>query len=667
MQRTLRYSLFLTAMSFLNIYAPEAHALQILTASVDENDGTATVTFLADDAEQPLQVSYTTQDGSAKAGQDYQASSGTLTFTQQFEVQTVRIPIIDDQAPENSESFSVVANYTIGGNALQQQASVDIDDDDSSNIGAARLERANYIAAEGGKLTIQATRMGGSQGEASVDFVVRSGTATEGSDFSSPQSGTLTWADGDNSPKSIDINIIQDNIADGGEKFTVELSNPSAGFELQTPDTATVTISENAVVPLIQRAPEDNVSNVVSTVCSSNNFTGALATRCNEFNNLNATQQQQVVQQITPNQATVPTVQGIKLAGSQTRNLQNRLGSLRSSQFTKAVNVSFNGVGMPFGQLADAAAGRQQGGSAGDDNNEELRFFDGRLGFFFQGRLQKSDKTTRSTAQGTETGFNSETRTATAGMDYRFSDALVMGLAIGYDSTDLGYSAHLGSQNINAVKGMFYGSYYLPHDFYVDWVAGYGSQFYTSRRNIVYSIGIANVNGAAKGSPTGNQYDFSISLGKDFSLASWQFSPYGRFEYLDLSIDGYRERGTTGWELAYNKTAAQSLTTTAGSRLSYAWSLPWGVLTPAVRGEWVHEYSNGSQQINARFINATAGLGNISTAARTLSPDRDYFNLEGSLTATLPEGRAAFLRYESRLGQNTISSHTVEAGVRIPF
>lgn len=93
--------------------------------------------------------------------------------------------------------------------------------------------------------------------------------------------------------------------------------------------------------------------------------------------------------------------------------------------------------------------------------------------------------------------------------------------------------------------------------------------------------------------------------------------------------------------------------------------MSWGVLAPGARFEWVHQYKNDDRGIQARFVNAASGTGNF--VIRTDTPDRDYFNLGGSLTATLPEGRAGFLRYETRLGQSHISDHTVELGLRIPF
>jgi uncharacterized protein with beta-barrel porin domain len=79
----------------------------------------------------------------------------------------------------------------------------------------------------------------------------------------------------------------------------------------------------------------------------------------------------------------------------------------------------------------------------------------------------------------------------------------------------------------------------------------------------------------------------------------------------------------------------------------------------------VHQFEDSARAIQSQFISAPGGTGYFTTL--TDSPDRDYFNLGASIAATLPEGRSAFFRYETRLGQTDISNHLLELGVRIPF
>ena len=56
---------------------------------------------------QTVTVDWTTADGTAIAGQDYEAATGTLTFSALATTQTIRVPIIDDNLDEAAETFTV--------------------------------------------------------------------------------------------------------------------------------------------------------------------------------------------------------------------------------------------------------------------------------------------------------------------------------------------------------------------------------------------------------------------------------------------------------------------------------------------------------------------------------------------------------------------------------
>ena len=56
---------------------------------------------------QTVTVDWTTADGTAIAGQDYEAATGTLTFSALATSQTIRVPIIDDDLDETAETFTV--------------------------------------------------------------------------------------------------------------------------------------------------------------------------------------------------------------------------------------------------------------------------------------------------------------------------------------------------------------------------------------------------------------------------------------------------------------------------------------------------------------------------------------------------------------------------------
>ena len=59
------------------------------------------------------QVSYSTADGSATAGSDYEATSGTLTFAPDQITRTITVPVIGDGLAEGAETFSMVLSGAI--------------------------------------------------------------------------------------------------------------------------------------------------------------------------------------------------------------------------------------------------------------------------------------------------------------------------------------------------------------------------------------------------------------------------------------------------------------------------------------------------------------------------------------------------------------------------
>lgn len=73
-------------------------------------DGTATVAFsviLSYPAASTVTVNFTTANGTATAGSDYQATSGTLTFTPGQTLRPIEVQVIGDQLVEPDETFQV--------------------------------------------------------------------------------------------------------------------------------------------------------------------------------------------------------------------------------------------------------------------------------------------------------------------------------------------------------------------------------------------------------------------------------------------------------------------------------------------------------------------------------------------------------------------------------
>ena len=87
--------------------AESAPGVSVADASAREGADTAVefVVSLSQTASGTVTVDYATADASARAGQDYTAVSGTLTFASGERTKTVSVPILDDAIDEGRETF----------------------------------------------------------------------------------------------------------------------------------------------------------------------------------------------------------------------------------------------------------------------------------------------------------------------------------------------------------------------------------------------------------------------------------------------------------------------------------------------------------------------------------------------------------------------------------
>ena len=65
-----------------------------------------------------MTVAYATADGTAQAGADYTAASGTLTFQAGETSKTVSVPVLDDIHDEGEETFTLTLSHPTGGVSL---------------------------------------------------------------------------------------------------------------------------------------------------------------------------------------------------------------------------------------------------------------------------------------------------------------------------------------------------------------------------------------------------------------------------------------------------------------------------------------------------------------------------------------------------------------------
>ena len=107
------------------------------------------------------------------------------------------------------------------------------------------------VAENAGSITLSVDRTGGSMGAITVDYTTVDNSALAGTDYQAT-SGTLSWADGDATPKTITVPIIDRGLTEGSTSFLVNLSNATGGATLTSPAQGVVTILDTAASPNIR-------------------------------------------------------------------------------------------------------------------------------------------------------------------------------------------------------------------------------------------------------------------------------------------------------------------------------------------------------------------------------------------------------------------------------
>ena len=190
-------------------------------------------------------VDYDTRAGSAREGVDYIAAHGTLNWADgDASDRTVLVDVSDDDEVEQYEDFTLVLSNPSGGAGLASQSVfTSIRSEDGPGYPQFIDGLTPIWVTEGETIHVTVHRVNGSEGALTVPYATQGSTAAAGSDFVA-KSGTLSWGDGDSSPRSISVEIMEDSIAEGPEDFSIHVDEPS-GLRTLLTGTQLVRISAN--------------------------------------------------------------------------------------------------------------------------------------------------------------------------------------------------------------------------------------------------------------------------------------------------------------------------------------------------------------------------------------------------------------------------------------
>ncbi len=194
----------------------------------------------------PATVDYLVTAGrnppAATPGVDFTSASGTLAFAANEQLQTIRIPILNDSLSEDFESLSLTLSNPTGGAAIEGEGTWDFGiEDNEAGYGIRGFvdspDGESRITEREVEVQIMIVRHGDFDFASTVEYSVEAVDAvrllpgaTPGDDFEVTR-GTLTFAPGQTSA-NLSVRLHADMVIEGEEHFQVRLMNPSAGVRL---------------------------------------------------------------------------------------------------------------------------------------------------------------------------------------------------------------------------------------------------------------------------------------------------------------------------------------------------------------------------------------------------------------------------------------------------
>ena len=267
------------------ITATDANAAE---TTVGNNNGTFTISL--DEVNTTgggVVVDYTVT-GTANNGGDYTTIGSSVTIPNNQQSATITIAPVDDAVQEGTETVIVTLSagtgYGLGG-AATRSATVNIADNDQASLSMDDQVVNENVAS--GNMVFDVVLDLAVDGGTSVDYSFSDDTATGGGVDYTATNGTLNFNGTANEVQTITVGIVNDQLLEDTETFTVQLATPSNNVNLTNGGTAKGTINDddNCVAPPILNTdvetsfcgdPGDSIFEN-SSVTSLNDYTSTTA------------------------------------------------------------------------------------------------------------------------------------------------------------------------------------------------------------------------------------------------------------------------------------------------------------------------------------------------------------------------------------------------------
>lgn len=197
---------------------------------------------------QPITFTYSTANGTALAGVDYAASSGTLTVNPGSTGYTIPITLYGDTTPEPTKAFLLNVSSVTNATIARPQGTVTIANDDGPTVsiygsGVTEGNSGSQVMNLTVQLSAPATQT------TTVDYATSDGSTQAGLDYQAT-SGTLTFNPGEMT-KYVPVLVYGDTLYEQNDFFYMRLSNAAYCVIGGTNYNATAYINNDDAAPAL--------------------------------------------------------------------------------------------------------------------------------------------------------------------------------------------------------------------------------------------------------------------------------------------------------------------------------------------------------------------------------------------------------------------------------
>ena len=399
-------------------------------------------------------------------------------------------------------------------------------------------------------------------------------------------------------------------------------------------------------------SPQSAANDIFQQLCLDQEPTGELVDFCQPFLDATAGTEddlREFLEEMSPKEVAAQSDLGNDMARQQVESVVKRLMALRKGMTQAALgNLAFN-IGdksFTWEELRGAT-----GGAASADQTKMKNF-----GWYISGNINYGG--TEQTEK--EDAYTFTSGNVTTGLDYRFSRGAVVGGALGVGGTDMEIDNDGGNMDVSGFTGTLYASFFPTQRINIDIIQSYNDQDFNTSRRIIYG----DTDGTAEGATDSSLYMGSLAVGYNaLNVGSFSWSLALRGDYLKSTINGYKEKGDTKYNLIIYDRSVEQINSDFNNSFTYASSYNWGVLIHQFDVSWIYLFEGDPETISFSYEVAPDVVREFTADP----PDSNYFKLAYGLQTLWAGGNTMFFQLQTTLAKENYYDVGLAAGFRTEF